>query len=61
MNPIRRIRAERGMTQEQLAERSGVARETISRLERGAPNVRQSTLTALAYALDLEDPRTLES
>lgn len=33
---IQRIRQKRGLTQEQVAERAGVAPNTISRIERGA-------------------------
>jgi transcriptional regulator with XRE-family HTH domain len=55
-HPIRQLRAERGLSQETLSRRSGVARETISRIESGkATKVRRSTLVALAHALDVRE------
>jgi transcriptional regulator with XRE-family HTH domain len=52
-----------GLTQEELAKRSGVARNTISRLESGLHPARPSTARKLAQALgvtpkDLLDPET---
>jgi transcriptional regulator with XRE-family HTH domain len=45
-----RVRTRRGLTQEQLAERAGLARATVVRVERGSdPPV--STVRALALAL----------
>lgn len=50
---IRERREELQMTQEQLAEKSGVSRQTISSIETGkADNVLVSTLAAIAVALD---------
>ena len=37
-NNIRRLRFERGMTQEELALRTGVSRQTIMSIERGQTN-----------------------
>ena len=37
-NTIRRLRFDRGMTQEELALRVGVSRQTIMSIERGATN-----------------------
>ena len=49
---IRERREELQMTQEQLAEKSGVSRQTISSIETGkADNVLVSTLAAIAVAL----------
>lgn len=49
---IREIRIEKGMTQEELAERSGVSRVSISLIENGKiTNVSSNTLRALADAL----------
>jgi transcriptional regulator with XRE-family HTH domain len=55
---IRAVRIKRGWTQEQLAQRSGVSRATISRLERGHPgtfslNVIRRVATALDIRVDL--------
>lgn len=49
---LQRLRAERGLTLAVLAGRSGVAKGTISELERGRGNPTIETLFALAYALD---------
>ncbi len=51
-NNIRRLRFERSMTQEELALRVGVSRQTVMSIERGATN--PSTLLAfkIASALD---------
>lgn len=46
-----RARAEAGLTQEELAERSGIRQETLSRLERGRVNPTAKTLEKLARAL----------
>ena len=50
---IRALRAERRMTQEELAEKSGISRITISKLENGKTD-NMSTFTALALASALE-------
>jgi transcriptional regulator with XRE-family HTH domain len=41
-----------GLSQEELAARAGIARETLSRLERGEQGPRLATARALARALD---------
>lgn len=46
------------MSQEQLAERSGVARDTISKLETGRRKAYPMTVRKLAAGLDVE-PRLL--
>ena len=46
------------MSQEQLAEKSGVARDTISKLETGQRGAYPSTIRKLAAGLDVE-PRML--
>lgn len=49
---IREARIENGMTQEELAEKSGVSRATISKLEQGElPSTKVDTLVRLAEAL----------
>lgn len=53
INRLREIREKQGMTQEDLAKRSGVARATISFLESGKPtNSQAKTLSAIATALN---------
>ena len=50
---LQKLRKEKGITQEQLAEKSKVSRQTISSIETGkADNVLVSTLAAIAVALD---------
>lgn len=50
---IRERREELRMTQEELAQKAGVSRQTISSLETGKyDNVLVSTLAAIALALD---------
>jgi HTH-type transcriptional regulator/antitoxin HipB len=52
---MRHARREKGMTQAELAARSGAGRVTISRLEAGAvQDFRLGTLSRLCSALDLE-------
>lgn len=46
------LREERGLTQVQLAERSGVDQADISRIERGSAFPNEKTLIRIAEALD---------
>ena len=51
-NKLRQIRNEQNMTQEQLAERSGISRQTISKLEsEDVPPIKTTTLVRIADAL----------
>lgn len=51
---LRRARREQGMTQEELAERAGLSRELIAKIEQGRrQSVRLTTLTRLAQSLDV--------
>lgn len=57
---LARIRTARGMTQEALAQLSGVSVDTVSRLERGThATARRSTLQALATTLGVDPTRLL--
>ncbi|MGH3828913.1 MAG: helix-turn-helix domain-containing protein [Pseudonocardiaceae bacterium] len=57
---LARIRAARGLTQDELAQSSGVSVDTISRLERGAhATARRSTLAALSRALGIDPAQLL--
>ncbi len=50
---IRERREELKMTQEELAKKSGISRQTISSIETGkCGNVLVGTLVSIAYALD---------
>lgn len=55
-NYIRTLRFERGMTQEELALRTGVSRQTIMSIERGATN--PSVLLAYKISAALGSPIT---
>ncbi len=55
-NAIRRLRFERNMTQEELALRTGVSRQTIMSIERGRTN--PSVLLAYKIASALAVPLT---
>lgn len=48
---VRALRVAAGLTQAQLAARSGVTQESISRLERGIQSPQESTLRRVALAL----------
>jgi transcriptional regulator with XRE-family HTH domain len=48
---LRTLRAEAGLTQEQLAERAGVKRDAVARWERGNREPSWSNVIALADAL----------
>jgi transcriptional regulator with XRE-family HTH domain len=49
-----RIRRERGLTQGQVAERSGFSRQYLSELERGRRNPTIATLFELAQAMGVD-------
>jgi transcriptional regulator with XRE-family HTH domain len=55
---LRDFRRRAVMSQEQLAEKSGVARDTISKLESGRRGAYPSTIRKLAAGLEVE-PRML--
>jgi len=50
---IRSLRAQAGMTQQELASRAGIGRVTLVRIEKGEQSPRYETSLALAKALDL--------
>jgi len=56
---VRALRQEKGWTQEELADRSGLASVQISRVERGAREVRLTTLVRLMAALETTPARLL--
>ena len=55
---VRRLRTERGMSQEQLAEAAGVHRTYVGMLERGEKNVTIYNIERIASALAV-DPHVL--
>ena len=48
---LRRLRVERGLSQERLALAAGIDRAYVGRVERGSENVTITTLEAMARAL----------
>lgn len=57
---LRAVRTEKELTQEQVAERSGVQAGEISRIERGQRDPQVSTLLKLAKALKVPPGKLLE-
>ena len=55
-----RLRREKGLTQEQVAERSGFSQQYLSGLERGRRNPTVVTLYELAQALGVDFRELLE-
>jgi len=53
MMSVRKLRLEKGLSQEQLAEMAGISTRTLLRIERGA-NARPETLKCLAAVLETE-------
>jgi transcriptional regulator with XRE-family HTH domain len=56
---VRRLRTERGLSQEELAEAAGVHRTYIGMLERGEKNVTIYNIEWIARALDVPPPDLL--
>lgn len=57
---VRALRLEKGWTQEELADRSGLTPVQISRVERGVREVRLTTLLRLMKALETTPGRLLD-
>jgi transcriptional regulator with XRE-family HTH domain len=57
---LRVLRAERGLTVRQVAELSGVAKETVSQIERGERHPYDRTLEKLAHAYGVPIEELLE-
>jgi transcriptional regulator with XRE-family HTH domain len=57
---VRAARRQRGWTQEDLSRASGLAVVQVSRIERGAREIRLTTLLALVRALEVSPARLLE-
>ncbi len=57
---IKRLRAQRGATQEELAKKTGLTRVHIARLEAGQHDPTLSTLQKLAKALKVKLPDLLK-
>ncbi|WCJ62737.1 helix-turn-helix domain-containing protein [Agrobacterium tumefaciens] len=50
---LRRLRVDKGLSQERLALEAGIDRSYVGRVERGMENVTVSTLEAISLALDV--------
>jgi transcriptional regulator with XRE-family HTH domain len=57
---LRRLRTKRGLSQQGLAEKSGLSREYVARLETGQHNPSLATLQKLAKALGVPVTALLE-
>jgi transcriptional regulator with XRE-family HTH domain len=57
---VRSARLARGWTQEDLAEKTGLASDQLSRIERGKREVRLTTLVRLVRALELTPTELLK-
>lgn len=55
---LKELRIEQAMTQEELAEKAEIGKNTVNRMERNLTEPRPSTLRKLAEALNVE-PREL--
>lgn len=51
---LRKAREQKGLSQRALSARAGVPQSHISKIENNAVDIRTSSLTAIAHALDLE-------
>ncbi len=60
-NVVRRRRIELDLTQQELAERSGITQAHISRIERGEYNTSSVTICKLAKALNIPVAKLLEA
>lgn len=56
---IRKLRKRHGLTQEQLAERSGLSERYVSEVERGVANPRLMSLKDLASGLGVAIPASV--
>jgi transcriptional regulator with XRE-family HTH domain len=52
-NKIKELRIQKGLTQEELAEKTGLSTRTIQRIENGEVDPRIYTLSSIAEALDI--------
>lgn len=58
---VRKCREGRSLSQEQLAERAGVHRTFVGRIERGETNITLQNILRIARALGIKASRLLES
>src|SRR5918995_3326656 len=60
MDQLKRLRAEKGLSQARLAARAGIDPSTVNQIERGAREASPATLRKLAEALDVSIAELLE-
>ncbi len=58
---IKRLRADMGLSQEELAHKCGLHRTYVGAVERGERNITLSSLELLASALDVDVPTLLNN
>jgi transcriptional regulator with XRE-family HTH domain len=58
---IKKLRSEKGLSQEQLADKCGLHRTYVGAVERGERNVTLSSLELIASALDVDVPSLLSN
>ena len=51
---LKNVRKKKGMTQEDVAHKAGIAVSQVGRIERGKLNPRVSTIFVIALAMDIE-------
>lgn len=62
MSRLRRLRFEKGMTINEVAEKAGISRATVMRLEAGSsPTARVARALADAYGVSVDDLMTPDS
>ena len=59
-NRVKDLRVERALTQEELAKKAGVGKNTVNRIERNETEPHMSTLRKLADALGVEPARIVK-
>ena len=57
--PLRHLREERGLTQVELSERTGIQQGSLSKIEQGPSRIGLDTLVRLAHGLGLASPLEL--
>jgi len=53
---VRKLREERGWTQQQLATKAGIGRPAVMKVEQDSPNQRQNNLARVGKALGYSEP-----
>lgn len=59
-NNIKKLRELKNFTQDYLAEKAGITRETIGKIERGEPGIKLETLIKIASVLEVSITQLLD-